>query len=530
MNRRCTTGWLALLAALVILREVCILRAGPYVRHMDEEFLTTAAGSIVRSGSLEPRFYGYPSLPIYLSALGFAVGAVFDPAVDGAGSVPERVSYYPTYRPSNRGLVARGLFCLLGTLAVAFASWLVARLANDSVALVLAPLVAMTSPLIGVHTWTYLNVDIIGSCGALASLALFFTQPLGRLCARRTAAAGVLCGLAVASKYLFGLAVVPSALAILLTTEVAWGQRIRHLALLAATLAAGFLVAVPYFIPNLDRYLDAIAAELKHYRRGHAGFTSEPGLEHLGVQVRALVREFSPVGFGLGILGGAVVVHRSRRRGAALLAFPVLLLCFIALQRVNFQRNLLVVYLLFAAWIALGTVALSRIIVERTPLCLQRDCRPGQLAACAAAVFALFVASLPGARITDQLALPRESRVEVVDWILAHVPEKSTLVIPRQLFLSDLALRGRYRLLYVDFFRSGPTRAILENGSGQYVLMPTFGFDRRWPESGRLAAQLEKTYRGQGRVLKTFGKHPLLVNYRLPVRHGNPAFAVLKRD
>ena len=119
VRRRFVAAWLGLLAALFVLRVVYITQAGPYVRHVDEEFLSRAAGKIVDSGDLAPRFYMYPSLPVYLSALGFAIGSVFDSALDEARPALVKVSYSPTYRPPNRGFAARFLFCLLGTLAVA---------------------------------------------------------------------------------------------------------------------------------------------------------------------------------------------------------------------------------------------------------------------------------------------------------------------------------------------------------------------------------------------------------------------------
>ena len=528
VRRRFVAAWLGLLAALFVLRVVYITQAGPYVRHVDEEFLSRAAGKIVDSGDLAPRFYIYPSLPSYLSALGYAIGSVFDSALDEARPAAVKVSYAPTYQPPNRGFAARFLFCLLGTLAVAFASLAVARLANDPGALVLAPLVALMSPLLAIHTWTYLNVDIVGTCFAIASLAAFCIQPRGQLSWWRTAAAGLLCGLAVGSKYTLGLAIVPSGLIVLLTAEVPWKHRILHLALLGTTLIAGFLSAVPYFIPHFDRYMHAIAAEVKHYKLGHAGFTSEPGLEHLGVQLRALVGEFSLVGTALGLLGGVVLVRQSRRRGPALLAFPVLLLLFISLQRINFQRNLLAVYVLFAALIALGTVTLGRLMAERAATCLDKSLRAWTPAAVAAALFALFAVSLPGPRLAEQLTVPTESRVEVVDWIRTHVPEQSTLIVPSQLFLADDALRDDYRIVYVDVFKADRTRTVFKNNPGQYVLMPTFGFDPRWPKQGRLASILEQKDRGQGQVLKTFGANPLLVNYPLPVHNGNPLLALLR--
>ena len=48
----------------------------PYPQHIDEQLVAEKAVRILTSGDFHPRSFHYPSLPIYLTAAGMAVGFV----------------------------------------------------------------------------------------------------------------------------------------------------------------------------------------------------------------------------------------------------------------------------------------------------------------------------------------------------------------------------------------------------------------------------------------------------------------------
>jgi hypothetical protein len=89
-------------------------------------------------------------------------------------------------------------------------------------------------------------------------------------------AAGLLAGLAAATKYLGGLVIIPAAMSVLWRP---WDARraTRHLGLLVAAAAAGFVAGVPAVVVHGGRVVEGVRFQFGHQSGGHLGYD---GVDH----------------------------------------------------------------------------------------------------------------------------------------------------------------------------------------------------------------------------------------------------------
>ena len=151
-------------------------------------------------------------------------------------------------------------------------------------------------------------------------------------------------GFACSSKYnALPICLVP----ILLATMI---RPFRFYALVCAVLvpALGFLLASPYILVELPLFLNQFASEVWHYRiAGHVGNEAEPGIP----QLIHYATWFSLTGFGilplliaLIGLGLALKQKSTRADNILLLTFPVCYFLLMVMQKVHFERNMLVLF------------------------------------------------------------------------------------------------------------------------------------------------------------------------------------------
>ena len=155
---------------------------------------------------------------------------------------------------------ARQAFALLAVIGLAMtglSAWIVSR---NPITMVLAPLVLLGSPLFFRHSWTYLNVDIVGTSFVMLTLAGCLLGTTRPSIPRSAVVPGVLAGMAAGSKYTLALAVLP-----VLAALVLYLPRPRALLACAAALAAmivAFLVVVPYSVIDIPGFLNGVGYEV----------------------------------------------------------------------------------------------------------------------------------------------------------------------------------------------------------------------------------------------------------------------------
>ncbi|NRA35592.1 MAG: glycosyltransferase family 39 protein [Polyangiaceae bacterium] len=322
--------------------------SAPYSGHIDEPYLTTRAHDIIRTGELNPQFFRYGSLPIYLAAAGEALGII-------QANKLERVTvsdlhWTPYYSHAVVGTMMRTPFVLAGCACLVLVGLIARRLYGSRLAMVTATLSATSLPLLHFHTWAYANVDILVTFFCLLTSCYVLWTSSQQTYQAKSFIPGVLCGLAISCKYTAGVMLLIPLLSIFLYGR---RSRLRLAAALLVSSALSFFVVMPYALLDLAHFLDDVGAEVFHYNvSGHGRFTAVPGLPHLKLYLTALRTQLGDVGLGLAAVGFVAAFKRNPKLAAVAFIGPLSLLAYICTLKVNFLRNILVVFPF--ATIALG--------------------------------------------------------------------------------------------------------------------------------------------------------------------------------
>jgi 4-amino-4-deoxy-L-arabinose transferase-like glycosyltransferase len=430
-------AWLALAAILAVALGLRLWGTGqglPFAYNADEaDHFVPHAVAMFEKGTLDPHYFANP--PGFTYLLHFAFSLWF-----GGGAA---VVHAFQLHPEQLYTLGRVLAALLGTAAV----WLLyvagARLFGRGVALLASAIEAVAFlPVFYAHlalndapTLAPLTLSLVGSAGVLRR---------GRVVDYVLAGAGL--GLACASKYTAGVALLPLAAALAaryLSLSGSHDARAGRRALLGIAVAGGcavvaFLVANPYSILDYSSF----HRELVHQSSLSAEAQGKLGAPRSG----GLVYYLWSLGWGLGwapalaALGGALTIWRSERAlGWMLVPAPIAYLAFMGLQGRYFGRWLLPIFPIlcllaafFAVWLASeGARLLSGRIARRDAAGQGAAARwrPGLRAALLTLLGAGLIAQGLIYSVHAGLLLSRaDTRSIARRWMLAHVPAGSRIV------------------------------------------------------------------------------------------------------
>jgi hypothetical protein len=404
---RARVGWWPLaLAALflgaLILRLVGYKTGLPYVYNADENshFVPRAVGMF--GHSLNPDYFVNPPAYTYLVHALYALRWGTDPATVGGAYAAD---------PTTAFAIARAASGVLGAAAATLTAVAAARLFDDRRAGIVAGALLAVAFLFVHYSHFALN-----DAPTLAPLSLALVGVAGIYRTGRTREyllAGAALGVAIATKYTAGILVVTIAAAALASPVPQ--PRWRGVAIAAGLCVAGFLVANPYalldhqaFIDGLQKQTDTAAGD----EGGKLGLANSSGwLYYLGT---------FGWGFGwlpcLAALGGAAgLVLRDRRLAWVLLPAPVLLFLYLGQQSRFFARWMLPIYPLLAMLAAYGLLLLVARLKLRWTL--------------AAGAVLLCLQGLVYSVHNDRVLARQDTRQAARDWMVAHIPAGTKLVV-----------------------------------------------------------------------------------------------------
>ncbi|MCP4200779.1 MAG: glycosyltransferase family 39 protein [bacterium] len=339
----------------------------PYLHHWNEPESASTALRMMTSGDLNPHFFNYGTLPIYLN-LGVDVLNYFrlmgKPAdAESHLSSLNEIEFsldgkkrwmvsHPSFYHWNR--LVSVLFGVATVLSVYFLGSALAGPVQGHLAalwLAVVPFHIMHSARITPDdAVTFLTLNVV-----LCSVLFVKRERLSDL-----AMAFVFAGLACATKYNVATMMV---LPLALLAWSAFGKRPRtspwQSALLLLLPGVVFLLAMPYALLDLPAFLSGAGAEVRHYRvDGHGPLTIEPGWQQIRFQAAELWRKAGP-GCLLALAGLAPIWKRKAVLWA--LVAPAAYFLFMIQMRVDSHRNFLVLYPYFAILLGFGIVFLHRL-------------------------------------------------------------------------------------------------------------------------------------------------------------------------
>jgi 4-amino-4-deoxy-L-arabinose transferase-like glycosyltransferase len=358
-------------------------------------------------GDFKPPFYDYPWLYMWVLTALYMAYYVWGLMTGAFASVGDLVASWPVnWEPFF--LINRGLSASAGVATVYIVYRLARKLWDEPTGLVAALFLALT--FIHVRDSHFGTTDIFMTLFIVGSVSVLVTAHLTRRPAL-FAVAGLLGGLATATKYNGAFLIAPLVASQLLHVFESPGQRLRaaldlRVVWFGLPFAAALAVGVPFVVADDDRFWAAMRDLSHSMRHGQGAVTPDNGwLHHLGFSLRY---GMSVPLLAAGLAGAAIVSVRQPRIAVLLLSFPITYFVVAGSFRNLFFRYMIPVVpflVVTAAWLVVTTV---------------RRLSPSPVAlALAAAVLAI-----PSALSTwrfDRIVSARDNRVLVADWFAEHV-------------------------------------------------------------------------------------------------------------
>ncbi len=243
-------GVAILLVALAV-RLPTLTAALPYFTYVDEGHVLHRVVHLLEKETWEPNTYSYPSLPFYLIA---GAALAYSPVYEAIHGRPLREAlsassprYYDILEPPDLIVLGRLITLAFSLGVVVLAGLLARRLAGSAAGLLAAWLAALVPALVARSA--IVNINPIMAFFVLA--ALLFAEGAhdphgenGHRPRRDAALAGVMTGLAAATKYPAVLVCLPVALAVLLA-DASWRERLTRLLLAGGAAITALLIVMP---------------------------------------------------------------------------------------------------------------------------------------------------------------------------------------------------------------------------------------------------------------------------------------------
>jgi hypothetical protein len=470
---------------------------------VDERHMFKQAVSVL-SGDLNPHFFKYPSLPIYLTAAAMKTSLLLFPIDTNGSEVVFHVPREPgqRYQPSRPMEHARLAFSALSALLFFLVALLGRQLTGSWAPGCLTPLWLCLAPQLQLSAVEYQNVDLpstLFSLGALASALLGFL-PGEKAFHKRSpllvygVLPGVLGGCAVACKYNAGVVLASCALAILLSPRAM--PRPRVLLTLGLSAALAFFVAVPYSLLDFEHFRADVLYELRHYKNGHPGFDGEPGLPQLHYYLTYIYNAYGTLLSLAALLGVSWGLWKRPRPTMVVLSFPVLMLLHMSTNRVHFLRTVLPVFALLPVFAGVGAFACFDVATQSwskyANYLPSRFIHAGTSAALVSA-FAILTFTHPQAERIFDRNIQADTRDRAAQWLAKHKSNVAVPYVSRDLWMPKEDLPGRSG---ADFGRHDQERIkewLSHSSQPAYLLVPHYGV----PKSAPVALRRNKAKRAK---------------------------------
>lgn len=328
-SRSYASGLYLALFAAAMLRFWALDARLPFSPGVDEPEIMERAVRMMKTGDLNPHFFDYPSLYMYVEAvastLRFLVGAMHGRFASLAQAPTEE--FY---------LWGRAVTALFGVATV----WLIYRVGlywGQRTALLAAVMLAVMP--LHVRESHYTLTDVPATFFVMLTLLLTL-RANARATAWSFALAGAAAGLAGATKYNAGLACVMPLMAAALTRGTRPSRAAAIVWAVAGTFAA-FLVAAPYTLLDLPGFLNGFARLASEYRMPLAGADPVWLREVKSLRIALEWPGSIIVLTGLAASAARVFLGPDRLKWLLLMAFPVAYFYFVSRQNIFFARYLL---------------------------------------------------------------------------------------------------------------------------------------------------------------------------------------------
>jgi len=483
---RYLTGAVILLAAA--LRLAGIDFGLPLRLHPDEPHLVGLAQRMLGTGDLNPHFFHWPALQIYLVAASGRLGTL-------AGWVESRTDFL---------LTGRILSAAMGTATVAFTMAIADRIWRDR-AISLLTGVFIATALLHVRCSHYATIDVAAT--------FWLTFGLWWVAVNRERdepvllayfAAGLAFGLAVASKYNTVL-IIP----VVMVWSAYWSRSRGFLPVVLAptSIVIGAVIAFvatnPYSLLDAERFASGLSDLMRHYNDPIAHPRNQ-GDSNLSFNLYTLFAgEYGGLALSMAAVGLGVLIARERRLDLYLLAgFPLLTYLYLSFQMANFARNLIPLIPFLAVASAHGTAFLARSALSLG--------HPGKRIRDSVVFGVGLLACLPGLVASahfDALLIAKDTRETASEWLAQHLPTGSRVALGAEYWANPTIPHG---VRSAKLGLPNHPLAYYRAEGFDYLIMNSISYDAyveypdRRPEEREAYAQLERELASEARLCAEF--------------------------
>ena len=385
----------------------------------DELMISDRAITFFRESTLNPEFFDYPSLYLYLTAALYFVYFLCGLVAGWFDSLSTFIESWATHWVPFF-LIGRTVGAATGTATVLVVYAIGRRLFDARTGLVAAAFFALA--FLHVRDSHYATTDAPMVCLMMIAV-LFLVRAYQEGRTRDHVLAGVFAGLAMATKYNAFLLALPMAALVLFRVWDAPGARLEALRRsrvlhLLVPFGAMFLLASPYVLLDFRQFRHDIAA----LSGLHTAGMTPPEMLGIGWKYHLIFSLRYGLGLPLlvtGLAGLAFLLARRPRIGVLLAVFPIVYYLVAGSGYTVYVRYMIPV----VPYLCLAGAALVGVVAD----CVRRLGRGTVVAVTVALAACVVWPSAESVWRFDRLLVERDSRLVAGDWALAHIPPGSTI-------------------------------------------------------------------------------------------------------
>jgi 4-amino-4-deoxy-L-arabinose transferase-like glycosyltransferase len=341
----------------------------PYLYHWDEPQTAGTALQMLKTGTFNPRYFNYGSLPIYIAYFTDIVHYLYlmgQP--EGANAHMTALSDIKTWADTQFGWTIshpsfyywnRFVNVLFGVGSILL-TYHVSKILFDKKWVAVAAAFFLSCVASHVEYSAIISPDMPVVFFVL-TVTLCSLKFLNQGKTKYLVLSLIFSGCAMATKYNSVLVVMLPLLAVFLqyvtrrqTFEGKW------LVLVPLVPVVTFFICMPYAFLDSASFLTGLGYELRHYKvLGHDPYTSIPGIRHIRFQFQAIISNIGILGVAVSLLGLLAATRKPQL--LFVIVFPLAYFFYMTTMKVNFHRNFILIYpyiaILYGA--ALGVIYTS---------------------------------------------------------------------------------------------------------------------------------------------------------------------------